>query len=260
MVCGPPLRFSNTVWKRKRGLHLLSQRHCEIQACVHLYECEWVAGSTLERKVTGWPRHVQDSLGPRCLSVPPLPHIYTHTHACTQTHRHTFLVWHTQSLLNYMSLWSVEFICNLLRSSLFSKSHDRSRIIFRPSLPTNVTDLPPPLFLPAFDSPHHPLMSLCVCQEQKNQTRKGLSCDASSTPDVALNRKEYEKYHENDAVAQPQQHWSKEKNRKGLTCSIPWNHCSDIRSYLFNYITVTIVFCLQYTPPWGTTSFFLSSI
>lgn len=61
----------------------------------------------------------------------------------TQTHTHM----HALSQLNFMSQRSVELICNLLSFAVLSKSHDRSRIIFRPSLLTNITRLPQTLLV-----------------------------------------------------------------------------------------------------------------
>lgn len=113
--------------------------------------------------MTGWDHHVTNPLGLCCLSA-------SHTHslilACYPlcTHKGT----HTLSQLNYMSRWSAKLICNLLRSALFSKSHDRSRIIFRPSFCTSITGLLL-LYFCLFTS-----LSLSSTSFQRNQTSERL--------------------------------------------------------------------------------------
>ena len=123
------------------------------------------------RKVTGWDRHVKNPLGLCGLSGPHtfLPSFFLSCYPPLHTKRHTDT--HTQ--LNYMSRWSVEFICNPLRSALFSKSHDRSHIIFRPSLRTSITQTPSPYLSTSHFLAILSCLHLCV-RIRGNQTGKGL--------------------------------------------------------------------------------------
>ena len=131
------------IGNKRETQHLLScfpwhEWHHQGWGYLPLCVCACVCGyqQVCLRKVTGWDRHCKEPFGPVLLISP--THILSFSHAIHLTHTQR----HTHSQLNYMSRWSVEFICNLLRSALFSKSHDRSHIIFRPSLRTSITGLP----------------------------------------------------------------------------------------------------------------------
>lgn len=147
------------------------------------------------REVTGWDCHVKNPLGLCCLSVPHtlfLSVFLSFLHAIHLAHTKT----HTQ--LNYMSRWSVEFICNLLRSAPFSPSLTTEAVLFLGHHFTLASQDSPsitPVFPLSSLCPRHPLMSLFMCQNQRDQTREGLWMYACilHKPDGASNYSEYGK-------------------------------------------------------------------
>lgn len=87
--------------------------------------CAWISGSAVEQSDRFRP-----PLGLRHLSV---QHTLSFLHAIHLAHTKAWT--HTQ--LNDMSRCSVHFICNLLKSALFSNPYDRNLITLKPSLHTS---------------------------------------------------------------------------------------------------------------------------